>query len=89
MDKPWSKITPSNRGHTDMNQNQILTTGYLRLRQIIGHPKSGIPALLPVSRSTWYKGIQTGRYPKPIKISERCSAWKVSDINRLINDFKK
>ena len=72
-----------------MNQNKIPTTGYLRLRQIIGDPKSGTPALIPVSRSTWWKGVQNGRYPKSIKISERCTAWKASDINRLINDFQE
>jgi len=39
----------------------------------------------PVSKSSWYLGIQQGRYPKPIKLSERTSAWKSSDIDSLID----
>src|SRR3546814_18424785 len=45
-------------------------TGYLRLHQIIGRPaRNGwpaIPALIPVSRSTWWAGVKSGRYPKPV-----------------------
>ena len=63
-------------------------TGYLRLPQIVGKPATkttaAIPALIPVSRSTWWAGVRTGRFPKPIKLSERCTAWKVEDILALI-----
>ncbi len=37
--------------------------GYLRLWQIIGCKKRGIEPLLPISRSTWYAGIASGKYP--------------------------
>ena len=43
------------------------STGYLRLPQIIGDPRRGIPALIPVSRSTWWAGVKSGRYPKPTR----------------------
>jgi prophage regulatory protein len=48
-------------------------TGFLRLRQIIGCTKtiSPIPALIPVSKSTWWAGVKTGRFPKPIKLGPR------------------
>jgi predicted DNA-binding transcriptional regulator AlpA len=42
--------------------------------------------LYPVSRSTWYQGIKLGKYPPPIKIGPRSSAWRLSDINKLIED---
>ncbi len=42
--------------------------------------------LYPVSRSSWYLGIKTGKYPKPVKLGERSSAWRESDIKRLIDD---
>ncbi|MFY8018041.1 MAG: helix-turn-helix transcriptional regulator [Inhella sp.] len=32
-------------------------------------------AVFPVSRSTWYQGVKEGRYPKPIRLSERRVAW--------------
>ncbi len=38
----------------------------------------------PVSRSCWWDGVKKGRYPKPIKLGPRTSAWRESDINDLI-----
>ncbi len=61
-------------------------TGYVRLPQIIGNPKADppIPALIPVSRSTFLAGVRDGRFPKPVKLTTRCTAWRVSDIRALI-----
>ncbi len=64
----------------------IPLTGFLRLPQIIGDPKNNIPALVPVSKTAWYDGIRAGRYPAPVKLSPRCSAWRVEDIRRLIDE---
>lgn len=66
-------------------QNQSLPiTGYLRLSQIVGNPKQGIPAIIPVSKSTWWAGVKSGRYPKPVKLSEHVTAWRVEDIRAFI-----
>lgn len=63
-------------------------TGYLRLAQIIGRKPSnddfGLPAIIPVSASTWWAGVRSGRYPKPVKLGERITAWRVEDIRALI-----
>lgn len=66
--------------------HQLPQTGYLRLPQIIGNPKATppIPALIPVSKSTWWEGVKSGRYPKPVKLSPRTTAWRVEDIRALI-----
>lgn len=66
------------------NHSSLPQTGYLRLKQIVGDKKTGIPAVIPVSKSTWWKGVAEGRYPQPVKLSERCTAWRVSDIMALI-----
>lgn len=63
---------------------QLPPTGFLRLKQIIGDQKAGIPAIFPISRSGWYQGVKEGRYPAPVKLSERCSAWRVEDIRALL-----
>ncbi|MDQ1108374.1 prophage regulatory protein [Stenotrophomonas rhizophila] len=64
---------------------QLPTTGYLRLRQIIGDPRRGVPALIPVSRSTWWAGVKDGRYPQPTRsLGTRITAWSVEDIRSLI-----
>ena len=66
--------------------NALPETGYLRLPHIIGNPKANppIPAIIPVSRSTWWAGCKSGRYPPPIKLGPRTTAWKVEDIRTLI-----
>jgi hypothetical protein len=68
---------------------QIPEVGYLRLSQIIGNPKANppFPALIPVSKSTWWLGVKQGRYPKPVKLSARTTAWRVEDIRALIIDI--
>lgn len=55
----------------------------LRLPQIIGCKKHDIPPLIPVSRSTWLDGVKAGRFPQPIKLSERVTAWRADEIYAL------
>lgn len=68
------------------NSTLLPQTGFLRLPQIIGDPKASppIPAIIPVSKSTWWAGVKSGRFPKPVKLTERCTAWLVTDILALI-----
>lgn len=67
--------------------HQLPQTGYVRLPQIIGNTKAEppTPALIPVSKSTWWQGVKSGRYPSPVKLSARTTAWKVEDIRALID----
>lgn len=65
-------------------QASLPQTGFVRLPQIVGDPKQGIPALIPVGRSTWWAGVRSGRYPKPVKLGPRTTAWRVEDIRDLI-----
>ena len=70
--------------------NYLPETGYLRLRQIIGNPKADppIPPLIPVSRSTWWVGVASGRFPKPRKLGPNTTAWRVEDIRSLISNVE-
>ena len=74
---------------TDTQIQTLPTTGYLRLPSIIGDSKAEppIPAIIPVSKSSWYSGVRAGRYPKPVKISPRCVAWPVNDILQLVEEM--
>jgi prophage regulatory protein len=56
--------------------------GFLRLRQIIA-PHGPIP----ISRSSWWAGVRSGRFPKPVKLGPRITAWRVADIAALIDTF--
>ena len=59
---------------------------YLRINQIIGNPKADPPLLpiIPVSLSSSWAGVKSGRFPKPIKLGPRTTAWRVSEIRTLI-----
>ncbi|MCU0937399.1 MAG: AlpA family phage regulatory protein [Gammaproteobacteria bacterium] len=61
--------------------------GFVRLSQILGDPraKPPTPALIPVSKSTWWDGVCTGRFPKPVKLGPRTTAWRVEDIRALLD----
>ncbi|WP_373691680.1 helix-turn-helix transcriptional regulator [Hyalangium versicolor] len=50
--------------------------GLLRLPAIL--------KLIPVSRSTWWAGVRAGRFPQPIKLGPRITAWRAEDIAALI-----
>ena len=58
----------------------------LELTEIIGGVVEGSKTrgLFPVSRSTWFRGIKSGIYPKPIRLSPRRVGWRRSDIEKLI-----
>ena len=65
--------------------NQLPETGFVRLSQIIGNPNATppVPAIIPVSKSAWWAGCKSGRYPKPVKLGPRTTAWRVEDIRNL------
>jgi prophage regulatory protein len=54
-------------------------SGFVRLASILA-PLGPIP----VGRSTWWAGVKAGRFPKPVKLGPRTTAWKVEDIRALI-----
>ena len=69
--------------------DSLHNAGYLRLRHIIGDPKATppLPPIIPVSRSTWWAGVKTGRFPAPVKLGPGITAWRVQDIRTLIDQL--
>lgn len=57
----------------------IPATGFLREHAVL--------SLIPVGRSTWWAGVKAGRYPKPVKLGARMTAWRAEDILVLINSL--
>ena len=44
--------------------------------------------LIPVSKSAWWAGIKSGKYPPGIKLGPRTRAWAESSILSTIEKFK-
>lgn len=60
-----------------MQTQSIPAEGFIRLPQIL--------SVIPVSRSAWWAGVASGKYPKGVKLGKRTTCWKVQDIRALIN----
>jgi prophage regulatory protein len=69
------------RGKQEVKQERLL-----RLPQIIGNPKADppIPPLIPVSKSCWWQGVSSGRFPQPVRLGPRLTCWLESDILALM-----
>ena len=69
--------------------HQLPEAGFLRIWQIIGNPKAEppVPALIPIGRTSFLNGVKSGKYPKPVKLGERTTAWRVEDIRALIGQI--
>jgi prophage regulatory protein len=61
------------------NNSHFPDTGFVRLGSILA-PKGPIP----LSKSTWWAGVKSGRFPKPVKLGPRITVWRVDDIRELI-----
>ena len=69
-----------------MNMYQVPQSGYMRIKQILVDLKADPPVnpIVPVSKSTWWDGVKSGRFPKPVKISPRITVWRSEDIQLLL-----
>jgi prophage regulatory protein len=64
---------------TSISETQIQGAAFLRLPQIL--------EVIPVSKSTWWEGVKSGRFPKAVKLSANCTAWRVEDIHALVRQI--
>jgi len=58
------------------NRITLPETGFVRLPQVL--------QFIPISKSAWWSGVASGRYPAAVKLSERTTCWRVEDIRALI-----
>ena len=69
--------------------NQVLETGYLRVSQIIGDAQAGVPAIIPVSKSTWWSWCKSGKAPQPIRLSAGVTVWRHADVVRFAESLSE
>ena len=56
-----------------MQSQNLPSTGFLRQSQIVG-------SIIPVGASTLWRWVNAGTFPKPVKLSERVTAWRCEDV---------
>jgi predicted DNA-binding transcriptional regulator AlpA len=55
--------------------------GFVRIQQVL--------AIIPIGKSSWWAGVKSGKYPSPVKLGPKITAWKVEDIRKLIEDLSR
>ena len=56
-------------------------SAYIRESQLVQSPKRpDRPAPLPFSAPTLWRKVKAGTFPKPVKLSERVTAWHVGTV---------
>ena len=60
----------------DSDSYHLPEIGFVRLPDVL--------RVIPLRKTSWWKGVKSGRFPKPVKLSARCTAWRAEDIRDLI-----
>ena len=64
----------------EIQNTNIPTEGFIRLKDLL--------KLIPVGKSSWWAGVKTGKYPQPVKLGAKTTAWRNKDILNLIKKFE-
>jgi prophage regulatory protein len=56
-------------------------TGFIRQTQLI-------PSVLPFSSATLWRKVKSGEFPRPVKLSEHITAWRVEDVRDWMQSRK-
>ena len=72
-------IHPPESNATEISSS-LPAEGYVRLKQLIG-PHGP----LPISKSTLWEYVRTGRFPAPVKLGPRTTAWSVRAVREYLS----
>jgi predicted DNA-binding transcriptional regulator AlpA len=71
--------SPQRAGARGLAADGLPERGFIRIDEIV-LPRGP----LPISKSTWWAGIKAGRFPSPVKIGPRVSAWNVAEVRAVL-----
>jgi prophage regulatory protein len=63
--------------HTASTFDSLPDSGFIRQAQLI-------PTVVPFSSATLWRKCKADQFPKPVKLSERVTAWRVGDIRKFL-----
>lgn len=62
---------------TKSSFDDLPANGFIRQAQLIPH-------VVPFSSATLWRRCKAGLFPKPVKLSERVTAWRVGDVREFL-----
>jgi len=60
--------------------NRLPDEAFIRQNTLMGM------SILPFSASTLWRKVRSGQFPKPLRLSEQITAWRVRDIRSWLED---
>lgn len=61
--------------------DRLADDAFVRQSQLVGSPnRPEIVPILPIGKSTLWRKVRAGTFPAPVRLTEKCTAWRVSDI---------
>lgn len=66
----------------------IPEVGFLKIWQIVGDRKRNVAPLLPISKSAFWAGVRSGKYPAGTLLSARCRVWSAASVRKLLSDLQ-
>lgn len=60
-----------------MKPQQLPNDGFVRISQLV-------PGIVPVARSTFWRMVRQGQFPRPVKLSAGVTAWSAKEVRDWI-----
>ena len=67
--------------------DELPDSAFIRESQLVLDPKRPqYPAPLPFSAATLWRKVAAGTFPRPVKLSNRVTAWRVAEVRGFFQD---
>ena len=82
LKKPLAPAIPAVNASIQLSVFDAMPDGaYIREAGLVSSPRRpGIPVPLPFSAPTLWRKVREGTFPKPVKLSDRVTAWNVGTV---------
>ena len=67
------------------NFDVLPDSAFIRESQLVQSRLKDTLAPLPFSAPTLWRKVKAGTFPKPVKLSERVTAWRVGDVREWLS----
>jgi prophage regulatory protein len=80
-------MSPHTAPQASVSFDSLPDNAFIRQAQLVPSPnRPGIAAPIPFSACTLWRKVRTGEFPKPVKLSERVTAWRVGDVRAWLRE---
>lgn len=80
MPEPCLASLPKPRNKTTYKPAPLPDEGFVRLPSVL--------SVLGISKTSFYAGIKSGKFPKGKLLSERCRVWSASEVRNLLSQIE-